>query len=121
MHAAILFEVHAVVGEEYDLGLRAAFGLNPAQQRVERAERDAEAFGAAYVKKSVRRLDEAEEVARAIRRDESLAKSLHVGLPDRFGRDVDQELERQRLLIIKLVHVRRRDFAGRATTHVLAD
>src|SRR5256885_8811445 len=105
MSAPVLFEVHAVIREEDDLGLRAALLLNLAQEFVERAERDAEACGAADVQKAIGRLEEAEEIAGGRGREEALAEALHVRAPHGVCRDVDQKLERQGLLIVQLVHV----------------
>jgi hypothetical protein len=48
-------------------------------------------------------------------------EAAHVGAPHGVGRDVDEKLEGQRLLIIEIVHVGRRHFVGRATTDVFPD
>ncbi len=109
-----------MVGEEHDLRLGARRPLYLAQQPVERLERDCQPLGAADVEQPVGRLEEAEEVARGRRREEALAEAAHVGAPDRVGRDVDEELEGQRLLIVQLVHVGRGHLVGRAPADVLA-
>ena len=87
--ALILFEVHAVIREEHDLGLRAALGAQAAQYAVERDERDVQRLGAADVQKPVGRLEEAEEVARLRGLEEALAEAPHVRAPDLLGRDVN--------------------------------
>src|ERR1051325_889462 len=82
MHAAVLFEVHAVVGEENNLRLRPALGLYVLKQSVERAKRYCQTLGAADVQEPVCRLEEAEEVARRRGRAEALAEASHVRAPD---------------------------------------
>src|SRR5437868_10346220 len=121
VNATVLFEIHAVVRKHHNLSFLAAIVLNLAKDLIERFERDAEPVGPLGVKQSVSCFEECEIVAGLRRNAEPFAKALHVRAPNLFGCDVDQKLERQWFLIVEIVHVRRWDLVGRATTEILPD
>src|SRR4051812_34263653 len=94
--------------------------MNLFENLVQRAERDRQTLCPAYVHEAVRTFEESEEVSCLRRAAKAFVKASHVSAPDCFRREIDQKLEGQRLLIIKLVHVGRWHFVRRAPSDVLA-
>src|SRR4030095_13327606 len=119
--STVLFEVHSVIGEHNDLGLVATELLNVLENFVERFQRHIQALRTLCMKQSIRGFEESEVVMRLRSRTKALVESLHVCAPDCFGSNVDQELKRQRFLIVQLIHVRRRNLVWRTTAQVFAN
>src|SRR5262244_1954689 len=60
-------------------------------------------------------------IALGRRSTKSISKSLHVGAPNLLRRNVNQKLKCQRLLVIELIHIRRRHLVRSASTDILPD
>src|ERR1044072_7131325 len=73
------------------------------------------------MKQAVSRFEEGKVIARLRRAPESLTEALHVSAPDPVRRNVNQKLKWQRFLVVEVVHVRRRNFVGRAPAEIFPD
>ena len=101
----VLLQIHPVIRKQHDLRFVAAVLVNALQDLVQRLKCNRQAPGPAYVHQTVGALQKRKEVTRLRSAAKSFMEALHVRAPDRFRSEVDEELERQRFLVIQFIHI----------------